>query len=208
MVDRKILIVDDEQAIRALLHAAVSSPGFTVFDADSGAKALAIADEQGPFDLVVSDVLMPGMDGITLASQLAARGRAARFLFVSGYCDIENEAERTRNFESYAFLGKPFSIPELLSSVRALLNEEPVRARTASIRQSSTGSALLRRSQPVDAARMLRRKARRVCARRDALVEDTRWELRIHAALVQQIQAQFAAIQSIPRRLPTRRAML
>jgi two-component system cell cycle sensor histidine kinase/response regulator CckA len=119
--EQKILIVDDELAIRHLLRAALSPPGFSVFEAESGKAALAVAAKQAPFDVVVSDVLMPGMDGVELAKKLAGAGHAQRFLFISGYCDGQSLAERTRDLPVSAFLAKPFSIPDLVQAFHALL---------------------------------------------------------------------------------------
>src|SRR4051794_4337191 len=111
MPERKILIVDDEAAIRTLLRCAVSGPSVSVYEADCGAKALLVATEAGPFDLVVSDVLMPGMDGIELAKKLAAAGHSQRFLFISGYCNSDCIPNRSADFPLSAFVAKPFSIP-------------------------------------------------------------------------------------------------
>jgi len=123
----KILIVDDETAIRTLLRSAVGAPGFTVLEADSGRRALELAQWEGPFALVVTDVLMPGMDGFELAEQLQRGGHAERFLFLSGFCDAEAMAGRMGAFRNSAFLSKPFPIPDLLREVRALL-ERPAAA--------------------------------------------------------------------------------
>jgi two-component system, cell cycle sensor histidine kinase and response regulator CckA len=117
----KILIVDDETPIRTLLRSAVASPSFTVLDADCGRRALEIAERDGPFDLVVTDVLMPGIDGFELAHQLQREGRAANFLFISGYCDAEDIARRLGDFPAAAFLSKPFPIVEFIQAVRRLL---------------------------------------------------------------------------------------
>jgi CheY-like chemotaxis protein len=121
MSEQKILIVDDEAAIRTLLRSALSPPGFSVFEADSGSAALTLAAQQAPFDLVVSDVLMPGMDGVELAKKLAGAGQAQRFLFISGYCDGQSLAERTSDLPLSAFLAKPFSIPDLVQAFRDLM---------------------------------------------------------------------------------------
>ena len=206
MSEHRILVVDDEAAIRTLLRCAVSAPGFSVFEADCGKTALLLASQQGPFEMVVSDVLMPGMDGIELATKLAAAGYAQRFLFISGY-DEDGTTERIGAFPVSGFLAKPFSIPQLLSTVRDLL-EQPVAARTASLRERRVSSALRHPPAPIDAVGALRRKTRRLLERRDALLEDTRWAMRTQALLLRQIESQFAAIQAIHRRVPTGRATL
>jgi CheY-like chemotaxis protein len=210
MSDKKILIVDDEAAIRSLLRCAVSGPGIVVFEADSGAKALAVAAEQGPFEAVVSDVLMPGMDGVELARKMVAAGQAQRFLFISGYCDMDAIPNRAREFPASAFLSKPFSIPDLLQTFRALLEEQPANGRTASVRDQAHRTALRRAVPPsgIDVLRALCRKTARLRSQRDHLVEDTRWGLHARRLLVGQIASNFAQIQGIERTLPSRRAML
>jgi len=117
----KILIVDDETPIRTLLRSAVASPGITVFDADGGIGALEIAAREAPFDLVITDVLMPGMDGFELAQRLQRAGHATNFLFLSGYFDADDMERRLSEFSGAAFLSKPFPIVEFIQSVRRLL---------------------------------------------------------------------------------------
>lgn len=117
----KVLLVDDETPIRTLLRSAVAEAGFVVFDADSGDKALELASREGPFALVVTDVLMPGMDGFELAEQLSRAGQSEHFLFISGYCDGDGLADKLAQFPAAAFLSKPFPIPALLHAVRHLL---------------------------------------------------------------------------------------
>ena len=123
----RILVVDDEATIRALLKCAVAAPGVAVFEADSGEEALHCAAEHAPFDLVITDILMPGMDGVDLASRLHAARHAAKFLFISGFCDRRSLEGRIRGLHS-GFLAKPFSIPELIRMVHALLEERPAGA--------------------------------------------------------------------------------
>jgi two-component system, cell cycle sensor histidine kinase and response regulator CckA len=140
MPDRKILIVDDEAAIRSLLSCAVSGPGVTVFEADSGQQALSLAAKQAPFELVITDVLMPGMDGIDLARKLADSHYAQRFLFISGYCDQNTMTQRTAGLATTGFLAKPFAIPDLLTAVQRLLDE----GQSAAVRALRSRSALHR----------------------------------------------------------------
>ncbi len=208
MADRKILIVDDEKPIRALLRCAVSAPGCAVFEAESGAEALAIAAAEAPFTLVITDVLMPGMDGIDLARSLARAGQAERFLFISGYCDPESMLDRMRDFTCSAFLAKPFSIPDLLREAEELMAERPGKARSASVREQGRRSALRRPAAPVETVRALRRRAARLRSRRELLVEEARRGLRLRAFLLGQIESQIAAIGAIQRWRPTHRAML
>jgi DNA-binding NtrC family response regulator len=123
MAETRILIVDDEATIRALLKCAVAAPGTALFEADCAEVALDSARGNAPFDLVITDVLMPGMDGVDLAARLRAAGHAGKFLFISGYCDLESLADRLRGLNA-SFLAKPFSIPELIRVVRGMLDDQ------------------------------------------------------------------------------------
>jgi CheY-like chemotaxis protein len=123
MPETRILIVDDEATIRALLKCAVAAPGTALFEADCAERALDSARGNAPFDLVITDVLMPGMDGVDLATRLRAGGYAGKFLFISGYCDLESLEGRLRGLNA-SFLSKPFSIPELIRVVRGMLEDQ------------------------------------------------------------------------------------
>lgn len=121
----KILVVDDEMPVRSLLGSVLEGPGIAVFKAESGARALEIAEREAPFALVVTDILMPGMDGFDLAEELRAAGYAEQFLFISGYCDAETIKRRMQAFPAAALLGKPFPIAEFLRAVRRMLPPKP-----------------------------------------------------------------------------------
>ncbi len=125
MSDTRILVVDDEATIRALLKCAVAAPGVDLYEADSAERALETAALHAPFDLVITDILMPGIDGVELASRLRQQGQANKFLFISGFCDPQSLEKRIRGFQA-RFLAKPFSIPELVRMVRILLGERSV----------------------------------------------------------------------------------
>ncbi len=124
MGPKRILVVDDEPSIRTLLRDAISGPGVEIILAEDGERALDLAENQGPWELVVTDIYMPGMNGLELAGRLAKHGRAARFLFLSGYYDEAQFEMQLIHFQCAAFLEKPFSIPELLRLVWSLLAQD------------------------------------------------------------------------------------
>jgi DNA-binding NtrC family response regulator len=136
MSQTRILIVDDEATIRALLKCAVAAPGVSLFEADCAEQALDSARGNAPFDLVITDVLMPGMDGVDLAARLRADGDAAKFLFISGYCDLESLENRLHGLDA-SFLAKPFSIPELLRVVRCMLEQRTAQQPARPLRRAS-----------------------------------------------------------------------
>jgi two-component system cell cycle sensor histidine kinase/response regulator CckA len=123
MTKLRILVTDDEPAVRGLLVNALAGPETEIIVAESGAQALQLAAVCGPFDLVITDLIMPSMDGLELARLLRDGAWACRFLFVSGYAAISSIDRMLEEFESAAFLAKPFPIRALLDKVASLLYE-------------------------------------------------------------------------------------
>jgi two-component system cell cycle sensor histidine kinase/response regulator CckA len=113
-----ILLVEDEEAVRAFGARALASRGYTVLQAASGLEALEIAEQnKGKIDLVVSDVVMPEMDGPTMFGELRKRGVTAKVIFVSGYAE-EAFAKNLPEGEDFRFLPKPFSLKQLIEAVK------------------------------------------------------------------------------------------
>jgi two-component system cell cycle sensor histidine kinase/response regulator CckA len=115
----RILLVEDEEALRALSARTLVARGFEVTEAGSGVEALqAVEEADAPFDLVVSDVVMPEMDGPTLLKELRKRHPGTRIIFVSGYAE-EAFAKNMPEGEEFAFLAKPFSMKQLVEMVKS-----------------------------------------------------------------------------------------
>jgi two-component system, cell cycle sensor histidine kinase and response regulator CckA len=113
-----ILLVEDEEAVRAFGARALASRGYTVLQAASGGEALQIVEQNsGRIDLVVSDVVMPEMDGPTMLGELRKRGVNAKIIFVSGYAE-EAFAKNLPEGEDFGFLPKPFSLKQLIEAVK------------------------------------------------------------------------------------------
>ncbi len=113
-----ILLVEDEEGLRALGARELGSRGYTVLQACSGQEALEIADaHQGAIDLVVSDVVMPEMDGPTMFGELRKRGVKAKVIFVSGYAEDAFDKNLPEG-EDFSFLAKPFSLKQLVEAVK------------------------------------------------------------------------------------------
>ncbi len=113
-----ILLVEDEDAVRAVNSRALTARGYTVLEAASGVEAVAIVEARGePVDLVVSDVVMPEMDGPTLLGELRKRDPGIRFVFVSGYAE-DAFAKHLPEGEVFTFLPKPFSLKQLVETVK------------------------------------------------------------------------------------------
>jgi two-component system cell cycle sensor histidine kinase/response regulator CckA len=117
----RVLLVEDEDSVRAFAIRALTSRGYTVVEADSGESALAVMEIQTePFDLILSDVVMPEMDGPTLLRELRKRGVKTKVVFVSGYAEdaFEKNLEGQTDF---AFLPKPFSLKQLVEKVKEVM---------------------------------------------------------------------------------------
>jgi two-component system cell cycle sensor histidine kinase/response regulator CckA len=113
-----VLLVEDEEAVRAFAARALASRGYTVLEAASGIDALKSIDEHGGrVDLVVSDVVMPEMDGPTLLKELRRRRSEVKVIFVSGYAE-EAFRKNLPEGEKFVFLPKPFTLKELVAAVK------------------------------------------------------------------------------------------
>lgn len=120
-----ILLVEDEEAVRAFGARALASRGYTVHEAASGAEALEVMEEAGgDIDLVVSDVVMPELDGPSLLRELRKTRPDLKIIFVSGYAEEAFSKNLPEN-EKFHFLPKPFSLKQLATKVKeVLVNEE------------------------------------------------------------------------------------
>ncbi|VTT99410.1 hypothetical protein, partial : Putative uncharacterized protein OS=uncultured Desulfobacterium sp. GN=N47_I07050 PE=4 SV=1: PAS_4: HisKA: HATPase_c: Response_reg [Gemmataceae bacterium] len=117
-----VLLVEDELAVRRLARAALEGVGYRVLEAGSGAEAVRIADQcADPIDLLVTDVVMPGMGGVDVAAAVRARRPATPVLFVSGYTD-DDIVRYGLGGDGTAFLQKPFTPQSLARKVRAVLD--------------------------------------------------------------------------------------
>ncbi|MFG1430860.1 ATP-binding protein [Xanthobacter sp. V2C-8] len=117
----RILLVEDEDAVRAFASRALSARGYEVLTAASGVEALELLAKGGqPVDLVISDVVMPEMDGPSLLKELRARDPAMKVIFISGYAE-EAFARNLPPSEHFAFLPKPFSLKQLVAAVNTAM---------------------------------------------------------------------------------------
>jgi two-component system cell cycle sensor histidine kinase/response regulator CckA len=117
-----ILLVEDEDPVRAVNARALSARGYTVLEAASGVEALEIIEARGtPVDLVVSDVVMPEMDGPTLLGELRQRYPDLKVIFVSGYAEDAFKKNLPEG-EDFNFLAKPFSLRQLVEVVKQVID--------------------------------------------------------------------------------------
>ncbi len=113
-----ILLVEDEEGLRSLNARGLRSRGYTVIEASNGIEALeALEQKDGAVDLVVSDVVMPEMDGPTLLRAMRARNPDLKIIFVSGYAE-DAFAKSLEENEKFDFLAKPFALSALVTKVK------------------------------------------------------------------------------------------
>jgi two-component system cell cycle sensor histidine kinase/response regulator CckA len=124
-VKKTILVVDDEPEIRKLVSAMVTAKGYNVLTADSGEHAITLVKSlKSPIDLLLTDVVAPGMSGPMLADKLAEQQPDLRVLFMSGY-DNTNVVQRYVVEKGHALLHKPFTVEELGRKVAEMLSRHP-----------------------------------------------------------------------------------
>ncbi|AFL52619.1 two-component system cell cycle sensor histidine kinase/response regulator CckA [Sinorhizobium fredii] len=117
-----VLLVEDEEAVRRGGKRMLETRGYTVHEAGSGVEALEIMEElDGAVDIVVSDVVMPEMDGPTLLRELRKKYPDLKFIFVSGYAE-DAFARNLPADAKFGFLPKPFSLKQLAVAVREMLD--------------------------------------------------------------------------------------
>ncbi len=114
-----VLLVEDEEAVRSFASRALATRGYKVLEAGSGVEALEVMERvEGKIDLVLSDVVMPEMDGPTLLRHLREKNPAIRIVFMSGYAE-EAFRKNLGPDENFMFLPKPFTLKKLAETVKA-----------------------------------------------------------------------------------------
>lgn len=119
MPEARLLVADDERTILDLLCASLRHAGFEVFGAGDGEEALRLAQQEHP-DLLILDVMMPGLDGFDVVSTLRAQGDQSPVLFLTARDTTEDKVTGL-NAGGDDYVTKPFSLDEVLARIRALL---------------------------------------------------------------------------------------
>ena len=114
-----VMLVEDEDMVRAVAERALARQGYSVLTAENGEAALDLIAATGRPDLLVSDVVMPGMDGPTMVRRVRERYPDLPILFMSGYA--EEQLRRSIDLDNVAFLPKPFSVQQLADAAREAL---------------------------------------------------------------------------------------
>ncbi|HYU49759.1 MAG TPA: PAS domain S-box protein [Candidatus Limnocylindria bacterium] len=116
-----ILLVEDEPIVRALIRVVLERTGYTILEAPDGPAALAIADEHPQIDLLLADVVMPGMTGLELARRVAGKLRGLPIVLMSGYAE-EGLPPSAAADNEMGFVAKPFTTESLEGAVREALD--------------------------------------------------------------------------------------
>jgi two-component system cell cycle sensor histidine kinase/response regulator CckA len=127
----RVLVVEDRDIVRHLARDLLESSGFDVIAVAGGGEALEAVAASEPFDLLLTDVVMPEMSGPELAQRLRAGRPALPVLYMSGYTDDVLDAHELSR-EATAFLRKPFGNAELIAAVRGILDGQPAASGSAS----------------------------------------------------------------------------
>jgi two-component system, cell cycle sensor histidine kinase and response regulator CckA len=121
-----VLVVDDEQGLRDLICRTLRAEGFRTLEAAHGAAALELMEiAEDPVDLVVTDMVMPGMDGRELGRRVEHRWPHIPILYISAY-EVNDIFRRGSPRNSAPFLQKPFPLEGLITTVRGLLRTRSV----------------------------------------------------------------------------------
>jgi len=145
-----ILLVEDETNLRRLARQYLETQGYKILEAEDGAAALQIVDgHQGAIDLLLTDVIMPGMNGRELAARITKLLPDVRVLYMSGYTENAVGLDGTLD-AGINLLQKPFSLPALKDRVREVLDSEPI---PLDVAMSSRGSSALEKKVPPFRAR-------------------------------------------------------
>ncbi|EAQ30498.1 Response regulator [Erythrobacter sp. NAP1] len=117
----RILLAEDEDAMRTYLERALTKAGYEVTSVDRGTEALPLLEE-GEFDLLLSDIVMPEMDGIELAQRCAEVSPRTKVMFITGFAAVSLRASREQPHAKV--LSKPFHLRDLVLEVERVFEEQ------------------------------------------------------------------------------------
>lgn len=139
----RILVIEDEPRIASFVSRALIAEGFQVDAAEEGAKALELA-HTGRYELVILDLLLPGMDGMQVLAGIMDRRPEQRVLVLSALSDVDAKV-RCLELGASDYLAKPFALSELLARVRARLRQPPAPAPDRFLRVGPVALDMVRR---------------------------------------------------------------
>ncbi len=119
----RILLAEDEEAMRTYLSRALENAGFSVTSVDRGTAAIPLLEREH-FDLLLSDIVMPEMDGIELAQRCAEISPTTKVMFITGFAAVTLKANREA--PQARVLSKPFHLKDLVLEVQRVFEDTPV----------------------------------------------------------------------------------
>lgn len=118
----RILLAEDDESMLNFLELALARAGHDVFSTSNGASALAELENNGPFDLLLTDVVMPGMDGIELSQKASSLYPNIKIMFITGFAAIA--IQKIEPQTDTRMLSKPFHLNDLVEQVAQTLAED------------------------------------------------------------------------------------
>ncbi|MBP3270283.1 MAG: sigma-54-dependent Fis family transcriptional regulator, partial [Bacteroidales bacterium] len=147
----KILIVDDEKAIRNSLGEILVDEGYEVETAEDGPSALAKVDKER-FDVIFCDIKMPGMDGIEVLEKLEADGVDSVVVMISGHAEIETAVECIKK-GAFDFIPKPLDLNRILITIKNATDRAVIVKENRQLKKKVYGQKMIGESEPI---RMIR----------------------------------------------------
>ncbi|MBI5463839.1 MAG: response regulator [Ignavibacteriales bacterium] len=117
----RILVVDDEEALRTVLSAELEGEGYSVLSAGDGQEALNILGSK-EFDLILLDIKMPNVDGFEVLKFVKERHPATKVVMLTGFADLKNAIE-SKKLGAEDFISKPYDLVDLLTTIERVLSE-------------------------------------------------------------------------------------
>lgn len=142
-----IMVVDDESVVRAVVARSLSSAGYEVVEAESAQAALGTLSKT-PVNLVITDLSMPGMNGIDLLKRAKTAAPQTGFILMTAYASIETAVEAMKAGAS-DYLTKPLNLDEMAMRVERLLREQKLADENRRLRGEVSGRYDLRRDSPI-----------------------------------------------------------
>lgn len=115
-----ILLAEDDHSMRSFLAMALERAGHCVMAVDNGLQALEALDKPNGYDLLLTDIVMPGMDGIELSQQATKKQPRLKIMFITGFAAVAM-GKRNPEHKNASILSKPFHLNDLVGQVDALL---------------------------------------------------------------------------------------